>query len=66
MCCKCYKLSALAVVDGNSTFLYFTLKVARRNGVNCNKQFSMVIIMLFFSKSSKKCCMSGVCCYVVF
>ena len=42
------RLSALAAVDGNSTFLHFTLKVARRNGVNCNKQFSMVIIMLFF------------------
>ena len=48
MCCKCYKFIALAAVDGNSTFLNFTLKVARRNGVNCNKQFSMVIIMLFF------------------
>ena len=48
MCCKCYKLSALAVVAGNLTFLNFTLKVARRNGVDCNKQFSMVIIMLFF------------------
>ena len=46
---KCYKLSALAVVAGNLTFLNFTLKVARRNGVDCNKQFSMVIIMLFFS-----------------
>ena len=46
MCCKCYKCSALAVVDGNSTFLYFTLKVARRNGINCNKQFSMVIIRI--------------------
>ena len=48
MCCKCYKLSALAAVTGNLTFLNFTLKVARRNGVDCNKQFSMVIIMLFF------------------
>ena len=48
MCCQCYKLSALAAVDGNSTFLNLTLKVSRRNGVNCNKQFSMVIIMLFF------------------
>ena len=48
MCCKRYKLSALAVVAGNLTFLNFTLKVARRNGVDCNKQFSMVIIMLFF------------------
>ena len=48
MCCKCYRLSALAAVDGNTTFLNFTLNVARRNGVNCNKQFSMVIIMLFF------------------
>ena len=64
MCCKCYKLSALAVVDGNSTFRNFTLKVARQNGVNCNRQFSMVIIMLFFP-SSKKCYRSGVCCYVV-
>ena len=53
MCCKCYKLSALAVMDGNSTFLYFTLKVARRNGVNCNKQFSVVIIMLFFLSQAK-------------
>ena len=49
MCCKCYRLSALAAVDGNSTFLNFTLKVARRNVVNCNKQLSMVIIMLFVS-----------------
>ena len=48
MCFKCYKLSALAVVAGNLTFLNFALKVARRNGVDCNKQFSMVIIMLFF------------------
>ena len=54
MCCKCYKLSALAAVDGNSTFLNFTLKVARRNGVNCNKQFSMVIIMHFFFLSQAK------------
>ena len=53
MCCKCYKLSALTVVDGNSTFLNFTLKVARRNGVNCNKQFSMVIIMLFFLSQAR-------------
>ena len=53
MCCKCYKLSALAAVDGNSTFLNFTLKVARRNGVNCNKQFSMVIIMLFFLSQAR-------------
>ena len=43
MCCKCYELSALAAVAGNSTFLNITLKVARRNGVNCNKQFAMVI-----------------------
>ena len=48
MCCKCYKLSALAAVDGNSAFHNFTLKVARQNGINCNRQFSMVIIMLFF------------------
>ena len=53
MCCKCYKLSALAAVDGNPTFRNFTLKVARRNGVNCNKQFSMVIIMLFFSRQAR-------------
>ena len=65
MCCKCYRLSALAAVDGNSTFLNFTLKVAWRNGVNCNKQFSFVIIMLFFSPSGKKCYRFGVCCYVV-
>ena len=53
MCCKCYKLSALAVVDGNSTFRKFTLKVARQNGVNCNRQFSMVIIMLFFLRQAR-------------
>ena len=53
MCCKCYKLSALASVDGNSTFRNFTLKVARRNGVNCNRQFSMVIIMLFFLRQAR-------------
>ena len=53
MCCKCYKLSALAAADGNSTFLNFTLKVTRRNGVNCNKQFSMVIIMLFFLSQAR-------------
>ena len=34
-------------------------------GVNCNKQFSMVIIMFVFSPSSKKCNRSEVCCYVV-
>ena len=54
MCCKCYRLSALAAVDGNSTFLNFTLKVARRNGVNCNKQLSMVIIMLFFLRQVRR------------
>ena len=48
MCCKCYKLSALAAVDGNSPFRNFTLKGAWRNGIDCNEQFSMVIIMLFF------------------
>ena len=53
MCCKCYKLSALAAVDGNSTFRNFTLKVARRNGVNCNRQFSMAIIMLFFIRQAR-------------
>ena len=53
MCCKCCKLSALAAVDGNSTFRNFTLKVARRNGVNCNRQFSMVIIMLFFLRQAR-------------
>ena len=53
MCCKCYKLSALAAVDGSSTFRNFTLKVARRNGVNCNRQFSMVIIMLFFLREAR-------------
>ena len=53
MCCKCYKLSALAAVDSNSTFRNFTLKVARQNGVNCNGQFSMVIIMLFFLRQAK-------------
>ena len=36
MCCKCYKLSALAAVDGNSTFRNFTLNVARRKGAYCN------------------------------
>ena len=53
MCCKCYKLSALAAVDGNSTSRNFTLKVARRNGVNCNRHFSMVIIMLFFLRQAR-------------
>ena len=53
MCCKCYKLSALDAVNGNSTFLNFTLKVARRNGVICNRHFSMVIIMLFFLSQAK-------------
>ena len=53
MCCKCYKFSALAAVDDNSTFLNLIFKVARRNGVNCNKQFSMVIIMLFFLRQAK-------------
>ena len=65
MCCQSYKLSALAAVDDNSTFRNFTLEVARQNGVNCNRQFSMEIIMLFFSPSSKKCYRSGMCCYVV-
>ena len=53
MRCKCYKLSALVAVAGNSTFLNLTLKVAWRNGVNCNKQFSMVIIMLFFLSQAR-------------
>ena len=53
MCCKCHKLSALAAVDGNSTFRNFTLKVGRRNGVNCNRQFSIVIIMLFFLRQAR-------------
>ena len=79
MCCKCYKLSALAAVDGNSTFRNFTLKVARRKGVNCNRQFSMVIVPsavssptvfngdndAISSPSSKKFHRSGVCCYLV-
>ena len=53
MCCKCYKVSALTAVAGSSTFLNFTLKVALRNGVNCNKQFSMGIIMLFFLSQAR-------------
>ena len=53
MYCKCYKLSVLTAVDGNSTFRNFTLKVARRNEVNCNRQFSMVIIILFFLRQSR-------------
>ena len=53
MCCKCYKLIALAAVDGNSTFRNFTLKVARRNGVDCSRQFSMAIIMLFFLRQAR-------------
>ena len=47
------QIECLAAVAGNLTFLNFTLKVARRNGVDCNKQFSMVIVMLFFLRHAK-------------
>ena len=53
MCCKCYKLSALAAVADNSTFLNFTLKAAWRNRVKSNKEFSMVKIMQFFLRQAR-------------